>query len=339
MQPFSYARPETVVEAVQMFADAGPGARFIAGGTTLMDLMKLGVEKPAHLVDVTAIRDLNEIDTSGDQLRFGALALMSAVAADRTVLREYPVLADSLSKAASQQLRNMATVGGNLLQRTRCLYFRNGAGGTSAGTTYPCNKREPGSGCAAIDGLDRGQAVLGQSSCCNAVSPGDWPVALVAMDAFVEVLGLGGVRSFPVFDLYRLPGATPQQEFTLQVGEIITSIVVPKTPLGRQSTYHKVRDRESYAFALASAAVALQMEGEYVTHARIALGGVATRPWRATVAENLLIGQRVTPETTLAVGRAAFAEARAGHQNAYKIELGARTVADAITIAAERNQA
>ena len=339
MQLFSYTRPETVAEAVQTFAAAGLGARFIAGGTTLTDLMKLGVEKPAHLIDVTAIYNLDTIDTSGDQLRFGALASMSAVAADRTVLRDYSVLAESLNKAASQQLRNMATVAGNLLQRTRCLYFRNGAGGTSAGTTYPCNKREPGSGCAAIGGLDRGQAVLGQSSCCNAVNPGDWPVALVAMDAFVEVQGPGGVRSFPVFDLYRLPGDTPQSEFNLLKGEMITAIVVPKTSMGRQSTYHKVRERESYAFALASAAVALQMKGEYVAHARIALGGVATKPWRATLAENLLVGQRVTPETTLAVGRAAFNGARAGHQNGYKIELGARTVADAITIAAERNQA
>ena len=301
MKPFSYARPATAPEAVRAFADAGgaaAGARFIAGGTTLYDLMKHGVERPAHLIDVTAIRGLDRVDTGGDAsrpLRFEALALMSAVATDRVVARDYPVLAESLSKAASQQLRNMATVGGNLLQRTRCLYFRNGAGGVSSGAAYPCNRREPGSGCAAIGGLDRGQAVLGTSTACTAVSPGDWPVALVAMDAEIEVLGPNGPRSVPVADLYRLPGDTPHLEFTLAPGELVTAIVVPKTAAGRRSTYHKIRDRESYAFALASAAVALEMDGDTVRRAHVALGGVATRPWRAPAAERppQLLGRTV----------------------------------------------
>ncbi len=338
MRPFSYTRPGTAPAAVEAFTAAGAGARYIAGGTSLYDLMKLDIERPQHLIDVTAIRDLDRIDTAGGQLRFEALAPMSAVATDKVVLNEYPVLAESLSKAASQQLRNMATVGGNLLQRTRCIYFRNGAGGTSVGNTYPCNKREPGSGCAAIGGDDRGQAVLGQSSACTAVSPGDWPVALAALDAHVEVLGASGTRSIPVAELYRLPGSTPQLEFTLQPGEMITAIVVPKTPAGRLSTYLKVRDRESYAYALASAAVALEMDGDTVTRARIVLGGVATKPWRASAAEAALSGKPLTPETALAAGRAAFSDAKAGRHNGFKIELGARTLASALTIAAARNR-
>ena len=334
MKAFSYVRPGSPREAVEAFTAAGTGARYIAGGTTLYDLMKLDIERPAHLIDVTAIRGLDEIDTGGDRLRFGALAHMSDVAADATVLRDYPVLAQSLWRAASQQLRNMATVGGNLLQRTRCLYFRNGSGNPSSTGVYPCNKREPGAGCAAIGGLDRGQAVLGQSASCTAVSPGDWPVALVAMDASVELTGPAGARTIPIAELYRLPGDTPHMEFTLEPGEMITAITVPTTPAGRRSTYHKIRDRESYAFALASAAVALDMDGDRVRRAHVALGGVATRPWRAPEAERMLVGQRITPETTLAAGHAAFAGAQAGRQNGYKIELGARTVADALMIAA-----
>ena len=339
MRPFSYARPQTPADAVRAFSRAGAGARYIAGGTTLYDLMKLGIEQPAHLIDVTAIRGLDEVDTSGNRLRFGAMAPMSAVATDPTVLRDYPVLAQSLGKAASQQLRNMATVGGNLLQRTRCLYFRNGAGSASAGTVYPCNKRTPGAGCAAIGGIDRGQAVLGQSGACTAVSPGDWPVALVALDASVEVLGSGGTRTIPVAELYRLPGDTPHVEFALQPGEIITAIVVPKTSMARHSTYHKIRDRESYAFALASAAVALEMEGDTVRQARIALGGVATRPWRAMEAERALAGRPLTAEAALAAGRAAMNGARAGRHNGFKIDLAARTVAAALGIAAGKDLA
>ncbi|MDB5683722.1 MAG: aromatic aldehyde oxidoreductase FAD-binding subunit [Sphingomonas bacterium] len=337
MKPFAYLRPTSAAEAVAAFTAAGTGARYIAGGTTLYDLMKLGIERPEQLIDVTAIRGLDRIDTGGDRLRFEALAPMSLVAADKVVGRDYPVLAEALAKAASQQLRNMATVGGNLLQRTRCLYFRNGTGNPSSVGTYPCNKREPGAGCAAIGGLDRGQAVLGQSEDCTAVSPGDWPVALTAMDASVEVLGPSGARTIAIANLYRLPGSTPHLEFTLAPGEMITAITVPKTQAGRRSTYHKIRDRESYAFALASAAVALDMDGERVTRARIALGGVATRPWRATEAERMLAGQSLTAAAALAAGHAAFAGARPGRLNGFKIELGARVVADALMIAVRRS--
>lgn len=334
----TYARPATPEAAVAAFAVAGDGARFIAGGTSLYDMMKLDIDGPRHLVDVTEIEGLREIGTGGGALRFGALATMRDVATDPVVERDYPVLSESLWKAASQQLRNMATVGGNLLQRTRCMYFRNGTGGSSSVGVYPCNKREAGSGCAAIGGLDRTLAVLGTSEACIAISPGDWPVALVAMDARVELLGPKGARSVAIADLYRLPGETPHLEFTLEPGEIITAITVPATPAGRISTYHKIRDRESYAFALVSAAVALEMDGDTVRGARVALGGVGTVPWRAPEAEAALAGQRLTPEVALAAGRAAFAEARPGRHNGFKTELGARAVADAIQIAAGRGR-
>ncbi len=334
MRPFSFHRPATPDEAIALFEAIGEGARFVAGGTTLFDLMKLDIERPRHLIDVGAIRGLDGIDADGDTLRIGALATMAAVAAHPAVLRDFPVLSESLARAASPQLRNMASVGGNLLQRTRCPYFRNGVGGA-----YPCNKREPGSGCAAVEGLDRGQAVLGTSAACNAVSPGDWPVALVAMDALVELRGPLGQRLLPVEEFYRLPGDTPHEEFTLRPGEMIAAVVVPKVAAGRASTYHKIRDRESFSFALASAAVALDMEGGRVRRARIALGGVATKPWRAREAERLLAGMNLDVETALDAGRAAFADARPGRHNAFKPELGARVVADALLIAVERSRA
>jgi xanthine dehydrogenase YagS FAD-binding subunit len=337
MQPFTYTTPRTLADAIAAFGQAGPDASYIAGGTSLYDVMKLDIVRPRHLIDVSALEGLDAIETTRDQLRFGALARMSTVATDKAVVRDYPVLAESLWKAASQQLRNMATVGGNLLQRTRCLYFRNGTGNPSSVGLYPCNKREPGSGCAAIGGLDRGQAVLGQSENCTAVSPGDWPVALTALDASIELAGPDGARTLPIAELYRLPGDTPHLEFTLRPGEIITAIVVPKTAAGRRSTYHKVRDRESYAFALASAAVALDMDGDRVRRAHVALGGVGTRPWRASAAEQSLVGQRLTPEHALTAGRAALEGARAGRHNGFKIDLGARTVADALMIAAGRS--
>lgn len=334
MQPISFTRPRTIDEAIAAHARLGARARYIAGGTNLYDLMKLNIERPTALIDVAAIPGLDAIDTSGDALRFGANARMSDVAADPLIISEYPVLSQALWKAASQQLRNMATVGANLLQRTRCMYFRNGYGGASGGSVqYPCNKRMPGSGCAAIGGLDRGQAVLGTSDACTAVSPGDWPVALVAMDATVEIVGAQGRRSLPVTELYRLPGATPHIEFTLEPGEIIVGVSVPRTRAGVRSTYHKIRDRESFAFALASAAVALEMTDNRVDRAHIALGGVATRPWRATGAESVLAGRELTFELALAAGRAALDGARPGHANAFKVELGVQTVADAIMIA------
>ncbi|WP_156840872.1 FAD binding domain-containing protein [Novosphingobium aquimarinum] len=338
MRRFTYIAPTSREDAFSAFAAAGEGARWVAGGTNIYDLMKLDIERPAHLIDVTAIEGLDAIETGGEMLRFGTNARMADVAANETILRDYPVLSESLWKAASQQLRNMATVGANLLQRTRCLYFRNGAGGASGGAViYPCNRREPGSGCAAIGGIDRGQAVLGASANCTAVSPGDWPVALTAMDAQVELAGPQGARAIPIAELYRLPGETPQIEFTLGDGEMITGISVPKTRAGRRSTYHKVRDRESYAFALASAAVALDMDGDTIRKAHVALGGVATVPWRSPEAEAVLAGKPLTEGLAEKAARAAFAEAKAGKLNGYKIDLGIRTLVDALSIAAERN--
>lgn len=244
---------------------------------------------------------------------------------------------DKLCRQSPALIRGMQRMGGNLLQRTRCLYFRNGAGSSSAVGVYPCNKREPGSGCSALEGLDRTQAILGTSDSCTAVAPGDWPVALTAMNAVIEIAGLDGKRSVPIGELYRLPETTPDQEFNLAPGELITAIVVPKVATARASVYHKIRDRESYAFALASAAVAVEMDGRRVRSANIALGGVATRPWRASASEARLTGAELTPDIALEAGRLAFADARPGRHNAFKIELGSKVVADALMIAAERS--
>jgi xanthine dehydrogenase YagS FAD-binding subunit len=330
MRPFTYARADTPAEAVRALADSGPGTRLIAGGTTLFDLMKLNVETPTALVDVSRVRELSAFDTSGTrELVFGALAHMSDVAADARLVRDYPALSESLWRAASQQLRNMATLGGNLLQRTRCAYFRGG-------DPFPCNKRNPGSGCAAIDGLDRGHAVLGGSSECIAVYPGDFAIALVAFDAQVDTLSPRGERTIALESLHREPGTTPHVETSLSSDELITRIRVPVTPLGRASTYLKIRDRESYAFALTSAAVALRIDKDTVREARIAVGGVATRPWRARDAERELVDRTLSIDSARAAGNAVFVGAKTGRDNGYKIELGARTVADALMIAKGR---
>lgn len=327
MHPFTYTRPATAADAV---AAARPGSRFLAGGTTLYDLMKLDVEAPDTIVDVRGMAGLTGIVTDDPEgLRFGAMATMTDVASDPVVIRDYPALAESLAKAASRQLRNMASVGGNLLQRTRCSYFRGDAG-------YACNKRQPGSGCSAIEGIDRGHAVLGTSEACIATYPGDWAVALSAFDARIETMSPRGTRTISIHDLHREPGTTPEVETVLEPDELIVAIVVPATAFGRASTYHKIRDRESYAFALASAAVALDLDGDLVREARIAVGGVATRPWRARDAERVLVGQPLNADTARLAGEAALAGAQPGRFNSFKVELGIRTVADALLIAQER---
>jgi xanthine dehydrogenase YagS FAD-binding subunit len=332
MRRITYARVSTPAEAVHILSEGGPSTRLIAGGTTLYDLMKLDIETPATVVDISRLRELEAFDTSGPhELVFGALAHMSDVAADPRLVHDYPALSESLWRAASQQLRNMATVGGNLLQRTRCAYFRGGE-------PFACNKRQPGTGCAAVGGLDRGHAVLGGSASCIAVNPSDWAVALVAFDASIDIISPRGTRTIAVESLHREPGTTPEVETILASDELIMRIRVPTTSLGRGSTYLKIRDRESYAFALTSAAVALRLDdgGGLVSDARIALGGVATRPWRARDGERTLIGQPLTDATARAAGDAAFTGARPGTDNGFKIELGARTVAEALTIAATR---
>ena len=327
MQPFSYQKASTVPGAVQ--AVATPGTRFLAGGTGLYDLMKLGAETPAVIVDVNALQGLDAIELTPSELRIGALARMSVVGADPRIVSGFPALSEALLKAASQQLRNMASVGGNLLQRTRCNYFRTGE-------PYACNKRSPGSGCSAIEGLDRSLALLGTSGACIANYPGDWAIALVAFDAQLDITGPSGSRTIALERLHREPGETPHIETTLAQGEMITRIRVPASALGRASTYHKIRDRESYAFALTSSAVALEMDGDTVRNVRVALGGVASRPWRAREAEQSLVGRTLTTETARAAGDIAFRGSRTGRHNGFKVELGARTVADALMIAKER---
>ncbi|NBH02199.1 FAD binding domain-containing protein, partial [Amycolatopsis sp. SID8362] len=250
MRPFAYVAPDSVGSALEALRDAVPGTRILAGGTTLYDLMKLGVETPPAVVDVHRLPELTTIEARAGELVFGAGARMADVADHPAVRDGYPALSESLWRAASQQLRNMATVGGNLLQRTRCGYFRGGS-------EFPCNKRVPGSGCAARDGHDRTHALLGTSDACIATYPGDWAIALLAFDAVVDVAGPRGERTVPLAELHVEPGDDPAREHVLDPGELILRIRVPLTPAGRGSVYLKIRDRESYAFALASAAVAL----------------------------------------------------------------------------------
>jgi xanthine dehydrogenase YagS FAD-binding subunit len=333
MQNFAYVRVASVAEALQVVRETGAQqTRFLAGGTTLVDLMRLHVLQAEQLVDLTSIHELQTFDTSGtSQLVFGALSKMSDVAEDPTLRRDYPALAESLQKGASQQLRNMATLGGNLLQRTRCEYFR--------GTSYPCNKRSPGSGCAALEGINRGHAIFGTSDSCIATYPGDFAVALAAFDAQVDTVSPRGERTIPLIDLHRLPGDTPHLETVLDPDELIVRIRVPATPLGRASTYQKVRDRESYAFALVSSAVAIVIDGGLVRQARIALGGVATKPWRAAAAEQSLVGQPLTWQTAQRAGAVAFAGAQPRKASHFKMSLGPRSVAKALMIARERSAA
>ncbi len=331
MRPFMYATPSTIAEAVGALNAAGPPARVLAGGTTLYDLMKLEIEAPPVVLDVHRIAELATINTTGStELVFGAGARMSDVADDPIVRSEYPALSESLWHAASPQLRNMATLGGNLLQRTRCAYFRGGP-------TFACNKRNPGSGCDARDGIDTAHAVLGTSDSCIATYPGDLAAALVAFDAVVDVVSVRGERTVAVAELHREPGDTPQREHTLEADELVVRIRVPVTRVGRASTYLKIRPRESYAFALAAAAVAIELHGDGTfADCRIALGGVATRPWRARDAERSLIGGALTADACRRAGEIAFVGARAGRFNGFKIELGIRTVVDALRIAGER---
>lgn len=329
MKSFAYVAPDSVGAVVELLRSARPGTKILAGGTTLYDLMKLGIETPPAVIDVHRLPELTGVEIGHDELIFGAGARMSDVADHPVVRADYPALSESLWRAASQQLRNMATVGGNLLQRTRCAYFRGG-------TEFPCNKRSPGSGCAALGGHDRGHALLGGSDACVATYAGDWAIPLLAFDAVVDVVGPDGERAVPLAALHVEPGDDPTREHTLAADELITRIRVPATPAGRGSTYLKIRDRESYAFALASAAVALTLADGVVGECRIALGGVATKPWRATEAERALTGQPLTAESARHAGEIAFSRARPGGHNGFRVELGIRTVADAVRTAGER---
>jgi xanthine dehydrogenase YagS FAD-binding subunit len=288
--------------------------------------MKLDVMRPSRLVDINGVQNLGEIDAGPEGLRLGALAHMAEVADDADVRRHFPMVAQALQLAASAQIRNMATLGGNVLQRTRCSYFRD--------TSYACNKRVLGSGCAAMDGINRQHAVLGTSEHCIASYPGDFAQALIALDAMVELSGPNGSREMAFSELHRMPGETPHIETSLQPGELITAFRVPATPFARRSLFLKIRNRESYEFALASAAVALDLDGDTVREARIALGGVATVPWRARAAEEALKGRRLDSDTAQAAAATAFALSRSREHNAFKIELGQRTLVRALHQAA-----
>ena len=342
MQPFAYVRADDVATAVRAAAPqaqrpgpspagtlaTGNETEFLAGGTNLVDYLKLDAMRTGRVVDINGLAATHgRIEPLADGLRLGALARMAAVADDPAVNRDYPVIAQTMRLAASAQLRNMASLGGNVLQRTRCHYFRD--------TSWrACNKRLPGSGCAALDGENRKHAVLGTSERCISNYPGDFAQALVALDASVETVGLGGPRTLRFEDLHR-GSDTPHVETVLQPGELVTGFVVPAGPWTRRSAYVKVRDRESYEYAITSAAVALDVAPDgTVREARVAVGGVAYKPWRAREAEAALRGRRLDGAGALAAGRAAFADARPRRGNAFKTELGPRTVARALLQAA-----
>ena len=327
MERFTYAAPRRVKDAV-LELSSSENVKVLAGGTTLVDLMKNGVERPQRLIDVTGIRELNEFAIDGDELRFGALVRMSAVADHPEIKRRHPILSEALWRGASQQLRNMATLGGNVLQRTRCAYFRD--------PQYPCNKRQPGTGCAAIDGINRGHALLGTSEFCIAVYPGDWATALAAVDASFDTMSPRGARTISIHDLHVEPCRTPDVEHTLAADELIVRTRIPTQSAYRASTYQKIRDRASYAFALASAAVALDIQGDLVRDARIAIGGVATRPWRARDAEQSLIGRRLDERAARHAGELAYVNAHTTPQNAFRVPLGIAAVERALMIARER---
>jgi xanthine dehydrogenase YagS FAD-binding subunit len=329
VRPFSYRRVHDASEATHAVAEQHSGAataaavQFIAGGTTMLDLMKLDTARPQQLVDIGDLRarcDYIRLDERG--LHLGALTRMQRVAEDPLVNRFYPVIAQTMQLAASPQIRNMATLGGNVLQRSRCNYFRNSS-------WSQCNKRDPGSGCAAIDGVNRKHAVLGVSDHCISAYPGDFAQALVALEATVDILAATGPRSLH-FEALHLGSEHPASETALLPGELITGFVVPAGPWSQRSTYVKVRDRESYEFALASAAVALHLQGSRVLAVRIGLGGVAYKPWRSHEAESALIGQALDEASAEAAARAAFAAANSREGNAFKIELGRRTLVRAL---------
>lgn len=324
MNSISYERALDIEHAVH--AVANPSTMFIAGGTSLIDLMKGSVERPCHLVDITKIPELKTIEklTNGG-LRIGALVSNSAVANDPEVRTHYPLLAHALLSGASPQLRNMATVGGNLMQRTRCGYFYDVA-------FTNCNKREPGSGCAALTGPNRTFAILGASPQCVATNPSDMSVALLALDAIVRVTGPSGARTISLSEFHRLPGNNPELDTTLQPGELITAVDLP-APKFTHSHYLKIRDRTSFAFALVSGAVALQLEGAIVKDIRIALGGVAHKPWRAREAEQLLVGSALTEESIQVAAEAALSDAQPLQDNGFKIVMAQRAIVRAIKLA------
>jgi xanthine dehydrogenase YagS FAD-binding subunit len=327
MQPFTYQRVDSVAGARAALLEH-PQAQVIAGGTTLLDLMKAGVEHPAVVIDINRL-PLAAIEVTQERVRIGALARNSDVAADPTILREFPVLAQALAAGASGQLRNMATVGGNLLQRTRCPYFRD--------NISRCNKREPGSGCDAREGINRMHAVLGTSDACIAVNASDMSVALAALDAKIVVMRASGEVRLTLEQFFRLPEDTPERETALERGDVITAVELVPGPLYRRSHYLKLRDRASFEFALVSAGACLSVgAGGTITRSRLALGGVATVPWRADEAERVLDGGTASPELFRRAADAAFAGAVTTSHNAFKVELAKRAIVRVLGSLTER---
>jgi xanthine dehydrogenase YagS FAD-binding subunit len=327
MKTFDYVRPKTVADAVK--AAAEPGAAYLAAGTNLLDLMKGGITRPDRLVDVTRLPGLDRIEALPDGgIRIGALVRNSDLAHDPDFAKSYPAVAEALLSGASAQLRNAATVGGNLLQRTRCGYFYD--------TASACNKREPGTGCDAREGENRLHAVLGWSEACIATHPSDFCVPLVALDAVVEIEGRTGRREVALEALYRLPGDTPERENTLEPGDLIVALRLPAAArmFSAHARYVKVRGRTSYAFAVASAAAGLRIERGTIREARLALGGVAAKPWRCRAAEEMLAGNRPGPDVFARAATAALADAKPSGDNQFKIELARRIVVRTLTLAA-----
>jgi xanthine dehydrogenase YagS FAD-binding subunit len=329
MDAFRFNRATTLDQAIQSAATSttaqqGAEVRFVAGGTTLIDLMKLTVERPKEVVDINGLA-LDRIEsTPSGGLIIGALARNADVAHHPTVLRDYAVLSQALLSGASPQLRNMATTGGNLLQRTRCVYFRD--------TAHACNKREPGTGCSAIGGHNRMLAILGTSKDCIATNPSDQNVALTALEATIQIQGTKGRRSVPINAFYLLPGSTPQRETVLEPGDIITSVTLPAPTPGTRSLYLKLRDRAAYEFALVSAAIVVKVDNGKIHHARVALGGVGTRPWRSPEAEAVLQGNTADAATFRKAAEAALKDAHPASENGFKVELSKRCLVRALTM-------
>ena len=330
MKNFAYTCAENVGSAIQSITQL-QNAKFLGGGTNLVDLMRENIEQPDHLVDLTALplAHVDELPSGG--MRLGALVTNSHLAAHPLIRARYPVLAEAILHGASGQIRNMATTGGNLMQRTRCYYFYD--------TAARCNKRAPGTGCDALEGFNRMHAILGASEACIATHPSDMCVALAALDATVQVTGAHGKRAIPLVDFHRLPEDTPQTDTNLQPDELITAVELPALPCARHSRYRKVRDRASYAFALVSVAAALAVEDGTITQARLALGGVAHKPWRAFAAEKILVGAPAGEDTFKAAAAEELKVARGYQHNAFKIELARRTILSVLTTLANEGGA
>jgi xanthine dehydrogenase YagS FAD-binding subunit len=322
MKPFAYARAANAETAIRLISQ-NRNAKFLGGGTNLVDLMREHIEQPDYLVDITHVplAAIEELPNGG--VRIGALVRNSHLAANQIIRERYPVLAQAILLGASGQIRNMATTGGNVMQRTRCYYFYD--------DNARCNKRTPGTGCDALEGFNRQHAILGMSDACIATHPSDMCVALVALDATVRVQGTGGERTIPIVDFHRLPGDTPQTDTNLQPDELITAVELPALAWARHSLYRKVRDRASYAFALVSVAAALEVENGVITNVRLALGGVAHKPWRAVTAEYVLLGAPTSQEAFKTAAAEELRAARGYKHNAFKIELAQRTMVSVLT--------